>query len=207
MWQSHYRFLVEDIGKHQAFLPTDHPFYVLLESEGSDQEREQEQFMAVLATLMEEGHVADAVIAQSSQQAAQLWEMRDDVEAIIQQLFPLAGFDISLPIREMEAYISALTAALTAQFPGARILTFGHLGDGNLHLAIGPSDDLHGVETLVYDMLGEIGGSISAEHGIGLLKKEFLSRSRAPAEIALMKTLKAALDPKGILNPGKLLQA
>ena len=204
MWRNYYHFMVEETGKHQAFLPTDYPYYVLLESEGSDAGREEEQFMTVLGALMEEGHIADAVIAQSSQQAAQLWEMRDDVEALIHVYSPAAVFDISLPIREMEAYVNDVEQELKQQFTEARLVSFGHLGDGNIHLGIGPARDKHAVETIVYERLARVNGSISAEHGIGLEKREFLPHSRSATEIELMKTLKKALDPKNLLNPGKI---
>lgn len=206
MWRNHYHYMVEETGKHQAFLPADYPYYVLLESAGADQEKEEEQFMTVLGTLMEEGHVADAVIAQSSQQAAQLWEMRDDVETLIHNISPVAVFDVSLPIREMEAYVNDLERELGQRFPDARLISFGHLGDGNIHLGVGPVHDKHAVETIVYERLGQVNGSISAEHGIGLEKREFLPHSRSETEIKLMKTLKEALDPGHLLNPGKVFQ-
>jgi FAD/FMN-containing dehydrogenase len=206
MWHNHYHYMVEETGKHQAFLPTDYPYYVLLETEGSDPEREEELFMTVLGGLMEAGHIADAVIAQSSQQAAQIWEMRDDVETLVRNISPIAVFDISLPIREMENYINSVEAAVQARFPEARLVAFGHLGDGNIHLGVGPAQDKHAVETIVYEALAKINGSVSAEHGIGLEKREFLSCSRSPAEIALMKSVKQALDPKHLLNPGKVFQ-
>jgi FAD/FMN-containing dehydrogenase len=205
MWRNHYHYMTEETGKHQAFLPTEYPYYVLLESEGADPEREEEHFMAVLGALMEEGHVADAVIARSGQQADQLWEMRDDVETLIHNLAPVATFDISLPIRCMESYVIEVERELKRQFPEARMVSFGHLGDGNIHLGVGPAHDKHAVETIVYERLGEVNGAISAEHGIGLEKREFLSQSRSAAEIDLMRTLKRALDPKCLLNPGKVI--
>lgn len=204
MWNNHYHFLVEETGKHQAFLPTNYPYYVLLESEGADPEREAEQFMAVLGELMEEGHVADAVIAQSGQQAEQLWEMRDDIEALVHGHTPLAAFDVSLPLREMEAYVSDLERELGEKFPEARLVAFGHLGDGNIHIGVGPAHDKHAVETIVYTRLARVNGSISAEHGVGLEKREFLPCSRSEVEIGLMRTIKRALDPSSILNPGKI---
>ena len=204
MWHNHYHYMVEETGKHQTFLPTDYPYYVLLESEGADPEREEEHFMGVLGSLMEEGHVADAVIAQSGQQAAQLWEMRDDVETLMHTMSPAAVFDISLPIREMESYVIDVEKTLKEQFPDARLISFGHLGDGNIHLGVGPAHDKHAVETIVYERLGKVNGAISAEHGIGLEKREFLPHSRSDAEIELMRTLKRALDPKNLLNPGKI---
>jgi FAD/FMN-containing dehydrogenase len=204
MWRNHYHYMVEETGKHPAFLPTGYPYYVLLESEGSEPEREQEQFMTVLGALMEEGHIADAVISQSSQQAAQLWEMRDDVETLVHTMSPVAVFDVSLPIREMEAYVNDLEQELEQRLPETRLISFGHLGDGNIHLGVGPAHDKHAVECIVYERLAKVNGSISAEHGIGLEKREFLPLSRSAAEIEVMKTLKKALDPKSLLNPGKI---
>jgi FAD/FMN-containing dehydrogenase len=117
-------------------------------------------------------------------------------------------FDVSLPIRAMQAYVASLRASLDAALPGARLFVFGHLGDGNLHLGIcaGPADgSAHSaVEALVYRPLAACGGSISAEHGIGLEKKPYLNLSRSAAELALMRSLKATLDPGNILNPGKI---
>ena len=204
MWHNFYHFMTVELGKHQAVLPADYPYYVLVESEGADPEREQEQFMAVLGSLMEEGHVADAVICQSSQQAAQLWAMRDDVESLIVATFPPAVFDVSRPIREMEGYVDGLQATLEEQYPGTRMVSFGHLGDGNIHLGIGPVEDKQAIETLVYERLGQVNGSVSAEHGIGLEKKAYLDRSRSPQELAVMRAIKQALDPGNILNPGKI---
>lgn len=204
MWHNHYHYLVAETAKHQAFLPTDYPYYVLLESQGADPDREEDQFMTALGNLMEEGHIADAVIAQSGQQAEQLWEMRDDVETLVHNLTPIAVFDVSLPIRHMEAYVADVEREISQRFPAARLIAFGHLGDGNIHLGVGPAHDKHAVESIVYQRLGQVNGAISAEHGIGLEKREFLPYSRSEAEIALMRTLKKALDPKNLLNPGKI---
>ncbi len=204
MWRSHYHLLVAELGNHPAFLPVDYPFYVLLEASGSDPERDAEHFTSVLGDLLESEAIADAVIAQSGQQAAQLWELRDDVESLVLHLGPLAVFDISLPIRSMEHYILELERQLAAAYPTARLITFGHLGDGNLHVGIGPVEDKAPIESLVYDSLDQVKGSISAEHGIGMEKKPYLTRSRSAVEIQLMQMLKGSLDPKGLLNPGKI---
>jgi FAD/FMN-containing dehydrogenase len=205
MWQSFYQLMVVESGKHQAFLPADYPYYVLVESAGADAQRQEEQFMSTLGTLMEEGIVANAVIAQSEQQTLQLWAMRDDIETLVTTLNPVAAFDISLPVRAMESYVNAVTRALPGIDPGLRSIVFGHLGDGNIHLVVGPTGDRHAVEALVYQTLQPLGGSISAEHGIGLEKKPYLSCSRSDVEIKLMQTLKSALDPQNILNPGKVI--
>lgn len=205
MWQNHYQLLVDELGNHQAFLPTEFPYYVLIESSGADKDREEERFSAVLAELMEDGLIADAVLSQSGQQTTQLWEMRDDIEALVHTFAPPVAFDISLPLRHMEEYMKAVDANLAEQCPNVRSVTFGHLGDGNIHIAAGPAHDKKAIERAVYEPLAPYGGSVSAEHGIGLDKKAYLHLSRSDEEIALMRTLKAALDPKNILNPGKVI--
>jgi len=204
MWRNHYSYLVDVTGRHPAFLPTDHPFYVLIEAEGADLERTEEQFMAVLGALMEEGHVADALVAQSGQQAEQFWKLRDDIDGLVGSLKPVAVYDVSLPIREMERYVERVERELAERVPEARLVTFGHLGDGNIHLGVGPAPDKKIIDGIVYGELAGIGGSVSAEHGIGLDKKEYLHCSRSEAEIELMRSIKSTLDPRHILNPGKV---
>jgi FAD/FMN-containing dehydrogenase len=209
MWNNFYHLQVEESGKHQAFLPTNYPFYVILESRGSDPERDEEQFVSVLGNLLEDGTVIDAVIAGSKAQAEQIWAMRDDFEPAIKTMSPIIPYDVSMVIPDMESYVEDVLNSLKAQWPGARALVFGHLGDGNLHLVVtvgdGSESARRAVNDVVYKRLAQIGGSISAEHGIGLEKKDYLTYSRTDAEINLMKCLKAALDPKNILNPGKVI--
>ena len=204
MWNNHYAYLTDVTGKHQPILSTDYPYYIIAEVEGTDEAREREHFMSVLADLMEDETIADAVICQSSQQATQIWELRDDVETLSRTMSPSAVFDISLPVRDMEAYVDKVLDDASQRLPQTRVLSFGHLGDGNIHFVAGPVDDHHALETIVYDNLVPFGGSVSAEHGIGLEKKDYLSRSRSPEEIALMKSIKQALDPKNLLNRGKI---
>jgi FAD/FMN-containing dehydrogenase len=117
-------------------------------------------------------------------------------------------FDISLGIPQMDGYVNEVRAQMTERWPDSRMITFGHLGDGNIHLVLTvgsyePSE-VHAIEAIVYEALGRRQGVISAEHGIGLDKRAYLKHSRSEDEIALMKTLKQVLDPKGILNPGKI---
>jgi FAD/FMN-containing dehydrogenase len=125
------------------------------------------------------------------------------------KLHPPMTFDISLSIPLLDEYVHEVRQALTSMWPAARMITFGHLGDGNIHLVLTVGsrepNDVRRVEKIVYETLGRHGGVISAEHGIGLEKRPYLGHSRSPQEIALMKTLKAALDPKNILNPGKVI--
>ncbi|TDR56697.1 FAD/FMN-containing dehydrogenase [Halomonas ventosae] len=209
MWQSHYRLLTQESGRHTPPLPPDAPFYVLLESLGSEPQSHGAQFALALERALEDELISDAVIAQSDTQRQSLWAIREDIEGLIQALSPLFTFDVSLPIPEMDRYVTRLEEALARDWPRGRMVTFGHLGDGNLHISItvGSSEPAArlAVERLVYTPLAELGGSVSAEHGIGLEKRHYLALSRTPEEITLMHTLKRALDPHGLLNRHKVL--
>jgi FAD/FMN-containing dehydrogenase len=190
-------------------LPHGHPFYVLVEAMGADPAADAERFEAVLTAALEAGEIADAAVAKSVAERNAMWALRDDVGQTSRHA-PIFAFDVSLQIGQMEAYVDEVRAALHARWPAtASLMVFGHLGDGNLHLIAGVGDRSppvrHAVEETVYGPLRRLSGSISAEHGIGLQKREFLSWSRSPEELALMRTLKRALDPRGILNPGKIL--
>ncbi len=168
------------------------------------------QFKGALEEAFEQGLLVDAVIAQSQQQREDLWAIRDDIEGLVKGLDPPLTYDISLSIPTMDDYVAEVRQQLNERWPDSRMVVFGHLGDGNIHLAItiGSLDEneVHAVETIVYEALGRRQGVISAEHGIGLEKREYLKHSRSAQEIALMKTIKQALDPKGILNPGKIFE-
>ena len=176
----------------------------MLEQEGADQVRGKKHFVEVLSCLIEEGAVADALLVESDAQRTELWALRDDIDTLVRILDPAMIFDVSMPIRHMERYVDRVELRLRQEVPEARNITFGHLGDGNIHLAIAPCRNRSAIEAIVYDELIPVHGSISAEHGIGLDKREFLPRSKTPAELALMKTIKRALDPEGLLNRGKV---
>jgi FAD/FMN-containing dehydrogenase len=200
---------VGDGRKHGRPLDPDHAFYVLVESTGGDEAGDGQRFESALHEALEQELLADAVLAQSEQQRNDLWAIRDDVEGLVESLFPPLSFDISLNILKMEAYVDQVRARLSERWPQSRMVAFGHLGDGNIHLGIGVGsmapEDVHAVEEIVYGSLGP-GGVVSAEHGIGLEKREWLSCSRSAEELELMRTIKRALDPKNILNPGKILE-
>ncbi|CAM3889082.1 FAD-binding oxidoreductase [Vreelandella rituensis] len=209
MWHSHYALLTEESGRHAPPLATDAAFYVLIETLGNDQDTTAQRFEAAIETAFENGHINDAVIASANHQRERLWAIREDIEGLLCHLNPRFTFDISLPIPEMDHYVRTLEQQVIQRWPDGRVVVFGHLGDGNLHVTIatGNADDdtKLAVETLVYTPLAAMGGSVSAEHGIGLDKRRYLHVSRTPAEIALMHTLKKALDPHTLLNRHKVL--
>lgn len=203
MWQDYYRLVTEAPAKNTPPLARDYPFYVLVEAMGA----QDEHLQSVLGDALDRGLLSDAVLAQSDAQRQQIWAIRDDVEQTF-RVGPVFLFDVSLRIPDMANYVDEVQQGLNAIYPEAHVFTLGHMGDGNLHFAIsvGSSDAQarRAVEQCVYEPLTAIGGSVSAEHGIGLEKKPYLEISRSADEIALMRRLKAALDPQGLLNPGKI---
>jgi FAD/FMN-containing dehydrogenase len=207
LWQDFYDVVCSRTPSVRPPLTGAHPYYVIIEALGSDQALDTERFESVLSGAFEKGLIADAVLAKSQAERDAIWAIRDDVVQLT-TLKPVFLFDVSLPIRDVEVYIQAIRRRLTEVWPDQRLLVFGHLGDGNIHLAIsaGPEsgEAREAVERIVYEPLGALGGSVSAEHGIGLEKKPYLSLCRTGAEIELMKSIKRTLDPNGILNPGKV---
>ncbi|MFI0472220.1 FAD-binding oxidoreductase [Halomonas sp. HMF6819] len=209
MWQNHYQLLTDTSGRHTPPLSTEYPYYVIIECLGSDDARLEAQFRDALEQAMEAELIIDAVIAQSSNQRDGLWAIREDIEGLKEGLDPVLTFDVSLPIADMERYTQTLEARLKESWPDYQLIVFGHLGDSNLHISVGVGSKeptvRRAVEALVYEPLTALGGSISAEHGIGLEKRAWLGSCRNEAEIELMQTLKKSLDPFGLLNRGKIL--
>jgi FAD/FMN-containing dehydrogenase len=208
MWPEFYALVTGP--QAQPPVPQGHAFYVLIESQGASRELDAPRFEAALASALESGWVADAAIAQSEADGRAFWALRDSVERVFEAGHPIA-FDISLPIGEMAAYVDRLRGELPQVIcEEHQLVVFGHLGDGNLHVlvVVPPADAARlrpQVEQRVYGGLRAFRGAISAEHGIGEEKKAYLGISRTVQELALMRTLKAALDPRGLLNPGKVL--
>jgi FAD/FMN-containing dehydrogenase len=206
MWPEFYDFVTTEPAKGRAMLPRGAAYYVLVDMLGSHPEADAERFEAVLTEALENGMCSDAVIAKSQAERDAIWALRDDVGQPFRN-GPAFTYDISLPIHEMPAYVGKVRADLTARWPQAELTVFGHLGDGNLHLVagVGSREAKPDIEAIVYAPLKAFSGSVSAEHGIGLQKLAYLSVSRSPVELAVMRTLKDALDPKHVLNPGKVL--
>jgi len=209
MWPSFYQLVTTPPAQGRPPLAPGQAFYALVESQGASIEADAERFAAALQVAMDEGLVVDATVAQSGGERQALWALRDDVAQVMVGGVPM-GFDISLPIGEMERYTRELAEALQREIGAHQLWIFGHLGDGNLHIVVqvGAEQATHlrpRIEALVYAPLAGFGGSVSAEHGIGLEKKAWLAISRSEPEIALMRRIKAALDPQHRLNPAKVL--
>ena len=190
------------------------PWYALLELSDSESEAHaRERFEVVVGEAIESGHVLDAVIAESMAQSKALWHLRESIPLAEKESGKSIKHDVSIPVSRMGVFVEDTNAALQKAFPGIRNVIFGHLGDGNLHYNVArgtmSEDELlalqYDVYELVHDHVHAVGGSISAEHGVGQLKRDVLPRYKDPVEMALMHRIKAALDPDGIMNPGKVL--
>jgi FAD/FMN-containing dehydrogenase len=187
--------------------------YVLLEVEAADVSS-REPLETWTAKVFEDGLAVDGVLAQHGAQAQELWTLREGISESLSATGLPHKNDISLPIACLEAFCTELESLFAARYPGFEICNFGHIGDGNLHVNVMKPDAMPKDEFLqqtkaadheMFTLVRKHHGSISAEHGIGLLKRDYLGYSRSDAEIALLRALKATLDPKGILNPGKIL--
>lgn len=194
-----------------------HAWYVLIEAASAAAGDAQRQALeAGLAAALEDGLIADASIAESRAQAADFWRLRDTIAEAERVDGPSIKHDVSVPVSDMPRFMAEAGAIIEAEWPGARVFAFGHLGDGNVHFNVktaepGPREALmakrKAISARVYDIVASFGGSISAEHGIGTSKAATLARLGDPAKLAAMRAVKAALDPLGIMNPGKLFAA
>jgi FAD/FMN-containing dehydrogenase len=202
----------------RAPLDASSPWYVLLEVSDTDSEaRAQGAIEAVLATALDRGLVTDGVVSASVAQFEALWALREGISDAQAAEGRAIKHDISLPISTIPAFIDSTGAALGRAFPDVRVVAFGHLGDGNLHYNLSPlpgapaNDERFGAlegpaNRLVHDAVVAAEGSISAEHGLGVLRRDEAVHYKSELEMRLMRDIKAALDPRGLLNPGKLLR-
>jgi FAD/FMN-containing dehydrogenase len=209
MWKEFVDLVTSAPALGRSPLEGSYPLYVLVEQLGMDQEADSARFEAVLMEALEQGIIADAAIAKSQAERNAMWELREDVGQTSRN-WPICNYDVSLRVTQMEGYVNEVRAAMLSEWPDKATLTvFGHMGDGNLHLIAGVPDrkpeTKQRLNEIVYGPLRALGGSVSAEHGIGIEKRDYLSVSRSESEIALMRLLKSTLDPNNILNPGKVL--
>ena len=207
---------LEHVVRHGAQDPFGQvsPFYVITEFDAAS-DREQALALEVFEQCLDNGWVTDGVISQSSAQAASLWRLRDSITESLAPMKPYKN-DISVRISAIPAFMEAMRVIFDREYPHFDVVWFGHIGDGNLHINVirpgGMGDEEFIVEcervtTLLSETLALCGGSISAEHGIGLVKKKYLAGTRSEAEIAMMRGIKRVLDPRGILNPGKIFDS
>lgn len=188
------------------------PWYVLIELSGSG---DLASLLAeILGEAMEKGIVKDATIAQSEAQRKDLWFIRQAIVEVQKREGGSIKHDISVPISELPVFVEAGLAAVHRFMPGARPMPFGHIGDGNLHFNVSQPVGMdkqaflaqwNAMNEVVFDVVLKHGGSISAEHGIGRLKRDMMSRIKSPIELQMMRGVKKLFDPKGILNPNKVL--
>ena len=213
------RVALDLVARHFPNLPRPLPgaaWTVLLEqsdTEGPEQARTRLE--ALLGAALEAGCAQDAVVAQSLAQSQALWHLRESIPLAQAEEGPNIKHDISLPVSAIVEFVAHTDAALQARFAGVTLVNFGHLGDGNLHYNVqAPAGEdgahflatqEHAVNQLVFDAVAARGGSFSAEHGIGALKRDELARRKSPVALGLMRAIKAALDPQGLMNPGRVL--
>ncbi len=206
LWGNYYDYNTTPPATNVAPLARGAPFYAIAESMGGDPEADRARLEAVLGEALDAGVLSDVTIANSETERRAIWAIREEVWQV-RNIGPLLTFDVSLPIENMKAYAEEVCESVRAFAGDNRCFVFGHMADGNLHIVVAGGDDAATrarVEDMVYRPLAAIGGSVSAEHGIGLEKRAYLPLSRTPAEISTMRLLKQALDPRGILNPGKV---
>ena len=207
MWRDFYELVTTPPSNNARPVPVEHTHFVICEALGTGHADDAERFENTMAEALEKGLIVDAAVAKSEGERRAMWKIRDSVDQFF-RYGPAFLYDVSLAIRDMDAYVGEVKRRLSEAYPDHHCFTLGHIGDGNIHFAIAVGDagaeHHHRVNLCVYEPLQAIGGSVSAEHGIGTEKVQYLPLSRSQAEIALMKHLKQALDPKGILNPGKV---
>jgi FAD/FMN-containing dehydrogenase len=207
MWPAYYQMLAERRGGITPPVDIAAGMGVIVELSGNDPHLDEELVERLMGTAIEDGTVSDAFLARSAADTEAIWGMRE--AGPMDGIVGLVHFDIGLPTGSIDDFLTEATARLRDEWPQIDVYPFGHIGDSNLHItaSVGYADtavELR-IDDIVYATVAEFAGSVSAEHGIGTIKRPYLHHSRTSAEIDVMRRLKAALDPNGILNPGKVL--
>ncbi len=210
MWPSFYDFMTGGLPYLRRALKEPQGIYVLIETGARDAEENRVLLEKVLSDALEAGWVSDAVLPSSERESRDLWAVRESVSEYSKLMGPMTAFDVGLPTSNAGKVVDEIESAMKARWPDAITLSYGHIGDSNLHVvcnipSAGQDQPHKEITELVFAPVAREGGTISAEHGIGLLKKPYLKLSRTPEEMALMARIKQALDPKNILNTGKVL--
>ena len=203
MWSDYFKAQTEP-GLQRAPLSRDHQFYVVLECQGMDPARDGDEFIAMMQQGLESRLIVDAVVANSERERLALWELRENLESMLKKT-PVYLYDVAVPIDQMSDYVVSVMDRVYATWPNGQCFAMGHIADGNVHFFVQPRQPgttHEQSDELVYGPLASFGGLISAEHGIGREKKHWLLRNRPAAFLDTMRRLKAAFDPKFLLNPG-----
>ena len=206
MWKNYITVAAEVTGSAVPFNGA-YQYYVLVEIEGVDSPRLEEDFQAFLENALEQEHADDAIIPQNIAQSQALWILRDASAESMRARAPYLAFDIGIPLKDMSNFIDEVEEAIAKDYPDIECQLFGHLGDGNLHLTTARmrQEDFIPVEELVYQITQRYKGSITAEHGIGVIKKPFLHYSRSEEELKLMEQIRQLLNPDNALNNGRVI--
>lgn len=209
MWRNYYALTTARPGYGALPLTTDHPVYAIVEATAENDEAAYEALLPVMAAALDTGLVTAAAVPNSESERRSIWRAREDSDAVEQGYPANLSYDIGLELAAIGPFVDDIRARFATQFPNVPVYMFGHIGDGNLHVMIGLTDNQaaarEGFDDLVYDTVTAYPhGTISAEHGIGIEKRAYLDRSITPEMLATMRTLKTALDPANILNPGKI---
>jgi len=209
IWKNTYEVMTSPPATVKPPLPCDYNYYVLLETLGSNQVQDSEKLQSLLEVALSNKLILNAALANSESDLKWFWQIREDVHVVASQCNHDQHFDISIPIPLIGSLVDKVYASVNTISGVEKIYAFGHVADGNIHFIVGKEEQtpalISQINDAVYAPLKAIGGSVSAEHGIGLHKKKYLSISRTSAEIQLMKNLKEMMDPNSILNPGKIL--
>lgn len=206
MWRDFYR-ITHEVAGPPPLSPDSGSHFVLLETLGAHPEADSMVFESFLESAMERQLLVDAAVARSVSDAQAFWKIRDSSGDLSQLWVPCVNFDVSVPVAQAERFTQECRAALLRALPETDVLFFGHLADSNMHLAVHDPDRQWKpvIDRTVYEVVRSLSGSVSAEHGIGLDKRDYLPYSRSPTELMLMARLKQMLDPQNLLNPGKVL--
>ena len=209
LWNNTYKQMVSDKTQYNKYLPDNYKYYVFIEYMGGDFENDYNLFESIILECVDKGVIDDAVIGKDDKEQVNIWGIREDVAVLADERKFDQQFDISIPIPLIGEIIDKISRELKDCEGVKTIFPFGHVADGNIHFIIGKDSDDNELKSkindIIYNNTQQVNGSISAEHGIGLDKKKYLIKSRSEDEIELMRLLKKSIDPKNILNPGRVI--